>query len=269
MSFQAYEESARQGSPVDLFVFTSDTETLRFAMNDQDVVFGGESYTAWEVEMGATQQTGKFESQPISLQVATDNAIVRRFAASAPAIPYWLSVNRFHRDDPDDEPYTIWHGQVAGVKVNRGRAEIAVEPAVAVFGRLALRRLYQQTCNHVLYDVGCKVDIELFRHPATITSVNGLTVQSTQFAEKPDGWFKTGFIETVAGNRRMVVSHTTNTVTILTPFSADDLAVGDSVDIFAGCLHDFATCIAKFGNEVNYGGFPYGPKVSIYEVGLH
>jgi hypothetical protein len=268
MSFQTFEESARSGRPIDLFTFTSDVETLRYAMGQHSVTFDGEDYEAWEVDMSPTQQTGRFETQPISLQVRTNNELVRRFAASAPAIPYWLSVQRYHRDDGDEEAYTIWHGQVAGVKVNRGRAEIALEPAVAVFGRLALRRLYQQGCNHVLYDSLCGVDIEAFRHPATIATISSLTITSGNFAEKPDDWFKAGFIETRNGARRMVVTHAGSSITVLTPFADGDLSPGDEVDILAGCVHDFATCISKFGNEDNFGGFPFVPKVNVFEVGL-
>jgi uncharacterized phage protein (TIGR02218 family) len=32
---------------------------------------------------------------------------------------------------------------------------------------------------------------------------------------------------------------------------------GDVLSLYPGCDHSMATCISKFNNLVNYGGFPY------------
>ena len=37
------------------------------------------------------------------------------------------------------------------------------------------------------------------------------------------------------------------------------LAVGVAFEAFAGCDRTFATCQSKFGNSLNFGGFPWIP----------
>ena len=37
------------------------------------------------------------------------------------------------------------------------------------------------------------------------------------------------------------------------------LKAGDAFEAYPGCDHTLATCAAKFGNQLNYGGFPYIP----------
>jgi hypothetical protein len=37
------------------------------------------------------------------------------------------------------------------------------------------------------------------------------------------------------------------------------LAVGNAFEAFAGCDRSFSTCQSKFGNSLNFGGFPWIP----------
>ena len=37
------------------------------------------------------------------------------------------------------------------------------------------------------------------------------------------------------------------------------LKAGDAFEAYPGCDHTLSTCADKFGNQLNYGGFPYIP----------
>jgi len=37
-------------------------------------------------------------------------------------------------------------------------------------------------------------------------------------------------------------------------------AVGDQVRAYPGCDHSLITCANKFGNSLNFGGFPFMPE---------
>lgn len=50
------------------------------------------------------------------------------------------------------------------------------------------------------------------------------------------------------------------TFTLWLPMAAP-MKVGDAYQVAAGCDKRYATCRARFGNGVNYGGFPYLPGV--------
>ena len=55
----------------------------------------------------------------------------------------------------------------------------------------------------------------------------------------------------------MILAHSGNSVTLSALLSG--LAVGVAFEAFAGCDRTLATCQAKFGNAINFGGFPWIP----------
>ena len=61
----------------------------------------------------------------------------------------------------------------------------------------------------------------------------------------------------VAGVPRMITNHSGDTITLSAVLPG--LAVGVALEAFAGCDRTFATCQSKFGNSLNFGGFPWIP----------
>lgn len=270
MSYADYEQSARDGLPILFFHFSNDTESWRYCTFSEDFVAGGESFQAWAGQIGEIEDPGTLETSNLKLTCPASAAIAQRFLTFVPGKPTYLDIMVQHYDDPDTELISIWHGIVRGASAdpNTGIADLNLEPALALFRRVGLRYTYGQSCNHVLGDQHCKINLAEFRQTSAIATISGVTITSPQFGEKPDSWFTGGQIETFAGSRRTVIRHIGDTITLLVAFSADELAPGDVADAFAGCLHDFPTCIAKFGNEDNYGGTPFGPNTNIFSTGL-
>lgn len=66
-----------------------------------------------------------------------------------------------------------------------------------------------------------------------------------------------GALVRVAGVPRMILAHSGDSVTLSALLSG--LAVGVAFEAFAGCDRTLATCQAKFGNAINFGGFPWIP----------
>jgi hypothetical protein len=57
--------------------------------------------------------------------------------------------------------------------------------------------------------------------------------------------------------RRMILTHTGSDITIMgLPV---DMRVGDTIFAFPGCDRTVDTCVGKFDNLVNMGGFPHSP----------
>jgi hypothetical protein len=55
-----------------------------------------------------------------------------------------------------------------------------------------------------------------------------------------------------------IIGYVDNTkVTILSAING--LKAGDIVEVYAGCARDLDTCLNKFNNTINFGGFPYIP----------
>ena len=79
----------------------------------------------------------------------------------------------------------------------------------------------------------------------TLVGTSNVTVVADGF---DDAYLKAGEIVCArSGERRMILNNVANTITINYPFN--DLRIGDTVELTAGCDHSFSTCTAKFSNH--------------------
>jgi uncharacterized phage protein (TIGR02218 family) len=76
------------------------------------------------------------------------------------------------------------------------------------------------------------------------------------FLSQSTGWLTGGYLR-VGGVPRMITQHSGDTVTLSSVLPG--LAVGSAFEAFAGCDRSFSTCQSKFGNALNFGGFPWIP----------
>lgn len=127
-------------------------------------------------------------------------------------------------------------------------------------------RSYLRTCSAVVGDAGCKVNVNdpMFRADATLSALDdGQVLTMTLDATYTDRWFEGGVIAFRSGlaeGLQAVIKkdETRGTKRILTlwrPMPAA-IAVGDSVRLTAGCDKRAQTCREKFGNLLNFQGFP-------------
>ena len=142
----------------------------------------------------------------------------------------------------------------------------------AVAGRDIPRMLYGPRCPFTVYGPGCGLDRAAFTVAAVLTAaVGGVTTITVQSAGSAwaDGHFAAhhfaaGLLKIGAdANRqaRWIMDSTASaggTVT-LTLAQALTALSGAAVDLLPGCDNTYATCIAKFGNGPQFGGFPWMP----------
>jgi uncharacterized phage protein (TIGR02218 family) len=130
-------------------------------------------------------------------------------------------------------------------------------------------RLYQALCDARLGDARCGVDLDgtAFRAVAAVTALRDrwrLAVEGLEgFAE---GWFGLGSARWSEGQRAGLTDQLVTQMRIggadVLGFAApvgDWVAVGDALVVRAGCDRRFETCRGKFGNAVNFRGFPHIP----------
>ena len=64
----------------------------------------------------------------------------------------------------------------------------------------------------------------------------------------------------------LVLEQDGDDLTLVLPFHEDVLS--EDVSVYAGCDHTIATCLAKFANDINFGGCPYVPTKNIFITGV-
>ena len=130
-------------------------------------------------------------------------------------------------------------------------------------------RIFQRNCSAVLGDARCGFDLDApgYAGEAVIECFDALgRMQVSGLTDFPERWFERGRLVVQSGAalglRGIVKLDRTQDgarfVDLWYALSAP-LAVGDSLQIEAGCDRTAVSCKVKFGNFRNYRGFPHIP----------
>jgi len=129
-------------------------------------------------------------------------------------------------------------------------------------------RLFTTTCAADLGDARCKVDLTLpaYRGSGTVGVVTAISsFTATGLDTDVDGWFTGGKLTFTGGANAglsvEVKTHRNNGAVSFSLWQAmpQPIAAGDTFVVTAGCDKAFATCHDRFGNVVNFRGFPHIP----------
>jgi uncharacterized phage protein (TIGR02218 family) len=128
---------------------------------------------------------------------------------------------------------------------------------------------YGYGCDADLGDTRCTIDLgnPLFAGSGTVVRVTDARRFAVSGLETfADMWFGGGKLTWTTGAnaaRAMEVKRHGLTATQIAielwQAMSEDIVVGDTFTVTAGCDKQFTTCKAKFANAVNFRGFPYMP----------
>lgn len=130
-------------------------------------------------------------------------------------------------------------------------------------------RVYQGLCDALVGDARCGVDLDLPVHKGTATVVavvDDFLVRVSGLAGFDEGWFGFGVGTWIDGQRQgladAVLTHGREPEGDLLGFAdrvGEWIGIGDQLSVTVGCDRRFATCKARFGNAINFRGFPHIP----------
>lgn len=259
MSYNALEISDYSAEPIELYTFTCATRVWRYTSADEDKTVASLVYTAVPLKRSAFEENQDIYRAPITLTMGSRVEFLELYKKSPPTDIVQLTIQRYH--EGDGELTTPWMGRVTNAKFLETTAEIRCEPIFTSLKRPILRRRYQTTCPHVLYDAHtCRVLAADKSVAATVSSVSGITISGAAIASKPTGYFSGGYVDYETGGvleRRGIIDHVGGDIMVNIPFSG--LTAGATITLYPGCDHLLQTCNDKFGNVENYGGQPFFP----------
>lgn len=131
-------------------------------------------------------------------------------------------------------------------------------------------RIYNRRCDADLGDARCRVDMDLGNRRvsgvvAEVFSADRLTVSG--LPDLAEGHFRLGHLGFDGGllaGRRLAIEESGAamgglvTLRLWLPLEARP-AAGDAVTLTVGCDKSFSTCRTRFGNSLNFRGFPHMP----------
>jgi uncharacterized phage protein (TIGR02218 family) len=261
MSYDIIERSAYKAQPIELYVFTRDSEIYRYTSGQGEVIISGQLYENFNIKRAKIEQNQDIGRNPVSFDADHSLPFVQQYLGSPPTDIINVKILRYHASDNTKETIIFWLGRVVNVKFNGDKVSLRCEPIFTSLKRPTLRRLYQRTCPHLLYGPICTINKDSFKTVSIVSAVSGTTIKSNSFTAKPNGYFSGGLLLWKVNNvtnKRFILTHNGDTLVINLPFPG--ITPSNSVDAFPGCDHTLNTCSSKFFNHLNYGGFPYIPQ---------
>ena len=125
-------------------------------------------------------------------------------------------------------------------------------------------RTYGRRCDAALGDARCKVDLSAWQGEGAVLEVpDASRLVVSGLAGFANGFFSQGVLVFSSGVTADVEIHArkpdgTVALTLWLPVE-EPLAVGETFAITAGCDKSFPTCRTRFGNHLNFRGFPHVP----------
>jgi len=130
-------------------------------------------------------------------------------------------------------------------------------------------RTYQRLCDAVLGDARCGIDLDqaVYAGDGTVLTASDRRVLTVDgLGAYDDDWFSQGLLTwstgVNAGTAIEIRRHTVDDGLVrleLWEKAARPIAAGDAFAVTAGCPKTLGICHEKFGNAVNFRGFPHVP----------
>ena len=246
-----------------------DGTVMGFTDHDHDLSFGGLTYLAASGFAASEAEDGNGLS-------AEGGDVSGGFSADAIRAED-LSAGRY--DGAKVEVYTV-NWQDPAQRLLLRTAELGEVRREGGLFRVELRRLthrldqvrgriYGRQCDATLGDARCGLNVAVpaYRGTATVSAApDDMHVRVTGLSGFAERFFRHGVLTftsgAAAGLSADIEDHRTAggeaELTFWLPVAAG-IAAGDTLEVTAGCDKRFSTCKAKFGNGLNFQGFPHMP----------
>lgn len=272
MSYEQREHSVASGAPFECYHFATPVGTFRYTSLPVPVQLGSgaggalELYTPQLIKRGSAEISTIIDSlRTMDIHVPIDDPLAKAYCRRA--VPAWLTtiVYRAHLGDDLATQFDVeWRGEATGYSYDPDGALIVATQSIlqAKVQGPAATPYVQLACNHRVFDSRCKALRENFTHQTVIATVDNveIRVESQGFANSD---LALGTMVNVrTGEVRSIHDNIDGLVTITYPFL--DVLAGDQVELTLGCDNTMATCVTRFDNVANFGGFRYVPLDNLF-----
>jgi hypothetical protein len=258
MTYDADEISVQSGEPIELHRFQlrgGETE-WRYTTAEYAITYNGDEYKPEPgLRRDDDEHRGVFGADELVLNCLPDNKFVMNYLYVPPEGVIDYTLFRGH----DTNFIQKWYGPVIGVQpiLDGTKAKIVIGTLANELDKQMNYLKFQRQCVARLYSDFCGRSKTPFVQTGVIGSVSGNTIVSNSLSMiTGDDWW-TGGEFTANGYTRKVLSHVTDTITIIYPIPG--LAANMSFSIVPGCNHISEHCRGRFNHYKFYKGQPFIP----------
>ena len=259
MSYDSIDSSVSDAIVVELYEFKQYTNVWRFTSCDEQIVKDSFVYTPVAVSRDRVKQNSDAFKNDLRVTFNRQNAFASQFLNYTPDTVTTLTVFRGHIGS--NEWIAYWRGRVRSAEASENEIAISCESIFTSVMRPGLRARFEYNCRHPLYSSSCRVSAAAHRVNGSISTVynDNVTIGVPACIPYAAGYFSGGFVE-INGQRRFIVGHSSDLLTLSRPLK--EAVAGAIIAVYPGCDHAMSTCINKFNNIDNFGGFPWIPTAN-------
>lgn len=262
MTYAAADRSVQDGTPIELYTFTSqravDNVIAQSTSYHRNVsVLGGDVFTATQIKRSDYGIVPIDENTPeITVEVhALHPAAIFYRRQGPPPQNFECFIQRYN----GGEVRTIYRGLITEAKQN-GRTVIFTvtgrldEPLATKFPSIQVSAL----CQHQLYDSLCTMSRAANQTATTIATLgDGRTISVASIGAFAIDRYQWGeLLHVASGERRMIAGNAAPKTFALDVRLPTTALVGDAVTIWRGCNRTLLACRDLFDNVQNFGGHP-------------
>nr|DAP03963.1 MAG TPA: minor tail protein [Caudoviricetes sp.] len=269
MSFISQETGDNTSSPVECYVFEMSDATYYYTSSaSEEVRIGGQKYTQMAIKRSSIKDNSDPFKSSIQLEFPINTRLGKALIQDGIVGVLNVIVRRFHASDSKGEVRTLWRGRATGYSVSGVLVTLSCESAFSSLTREGLRARFTRECRFELYGSMCRAPKNAFSRTVYPTRVEdgGFTLIIPGFAGQND-LYTQGTLVRPDGISLFVVEQKGERFQ-LSRRVRPDTVVGKMLTASYGCDKTLNTCINKFNNSSNFGGFPYIPEKSPYEGGI-
>lgn len=282
MTFEAYETA--DGSPAELVTFRNGLLTYRYTNMVRQVDRGASSFLPLAYVRTRFAQSKDSDDNNITMTMQGEVDVAQLFNGVLTSNVTTVTLERFHRDDGDEQLQSTWRGRVVAINHKNMKVDLLLQP-ITQGGESTPRDVYSALCNSFLFQTpGCGLFRTNWKFVGTIDGltvdgldiiVNDLRTQAAALDAAQGGptgpltsgeldlYWQGGFMILNNGEVRDIVVGNVggdpDQVTVDIPFR--DIATTYGVTVYAGCNLTRQECHKKFDNVIAFQGFPDIPEI--------
>jgi len=258
VTYSALDTSAASAQPIWLYAFTEGAVVTRYTNQPENVVHGGNTYTAMAISHSAVELNGELSKDTISVTLPASVPLALQYVSDVMDQETTLIIHKGHGTDSDHQYVEWWDGSVGGGELKGAEVVLSCVSIRSLMRQPGLRRKYQKPCPHVHYGRGCWLDRDDFAVAGTLTAMSGVVLTVPAAAGYPAAHFRGGQVAEPGGIMRWIIAHSGSQITLLRPFGPDVFtALSDAgtlaVTLYPGCDRTEETCETTFDNLDNCG----------------
>lgn len=263
MSYASREASIQDGQPYFLYTFVKGATTYRYTSSAEEVTYASNVFTPATISHAEVLQTQSIERLSLPIDVPRTHPLAAVAFDLNDNHPLSLTIQRTHGDPDVEGVVAAFKGRMVSGAMREQIVSLNFETLHSTLRRNGLRARFQKTCRHVLYGPGCGVNIEDHFSTKVVASVTGNVVNlGTLSSSELPTYYLGGVIEY---NNLLVSITGQDTHNLTLKYIPDGFGVSSVVRIAPGCPLNLSTCDSRFGNHLNFGGFPFAPNENLSE----